>query len=108
MGVSLTGIQSYASAKAAQLGLMRQLAHELGPFGITVNAVAPGFMPTSPDYERQWASYGEAGQKALIERTPMRRLGKPEEIAYATMFLASPYAGFINGQVLPVTGGPQF
>jgi 3-oxoacyl-[acyl-carrier protein] reductase len=108
MGVSLTGIQSYASAKAAQLGLMRQLAHELGPFGITVNAVAPGFMPTSPDYEKQWDSYGEAGQKSLIERTPMRRLGKPEEIAYATMFLASPYAGFINGQVLPVTGGPQF
>ncbi len=104
--VSLTGIQSYASAKAAQLGLMRQLAHELGPAGITVNAVAPGFMPTSPDYERQWASYGEAGQQALIDRTPVRRLGKPEEIAYAVMFLASPYAAFINGQVLPVTGGP--
>lgn len=107
MGVSLTGIQSYASAKAAQLGLVRQLAHELGPSGITVNAVAPGFMPTSPDYERQWQGYGEAGQKALIERTPMRRLGRPEEIAYAVMFLASPYAGFVNGQVLPVTGGPQ-
>ncbi|MBL8700823.1 MAG: SDR family oxidoreductase [Alphaproteobacteria bacterium] len=106
MNVSLTGIQSYASAKAAQLGLMRQLAHELGQFGIGVNAVAPGFMPTSPDYERQWAGYGEAGQKALIERNPMRRLGRPEEIAYAVMFLASPYAGFINGQVLPVTGGP--
>ena len=57
--------------------------------------------------ERQWAGYGADGQKALIERNPMRRLGKPEEIAYATMFLASPYAGFINGQVLPVTGGPQ-
>jgi 3-oxoacyl-[acyl-carrier protein] reductase len=107
MGVSLTGIQSYASAKAAQLGLVRQLAHELGPSNITVNAVAPGFMPTSPDYERQWQGYGEAGQKALIERTPMRRLGRPEEIAYAVMFLASPYAGFVNGQVLPVTGGPQ-
>lgn len=107
MGVSLTGIQSYASAKAAQLGLSRQLAHELGPSGITVNAIAPGFMPTSPDYERQWASYGDAGQQALIERTPMRRLGKPEEIAYAALFLASAYAGFINGQVLPVTGGPQ-
>jgi 3-oxoacyl-[acyl-carrier protein] reductase len=49
----------------------------------------------------------EAGQKALIERTPMRRLGKPEEVAYAVMFLASDYAGFVNGQVLPVTGGPQ-
>ena len=60
LGVSLTGIQSYATAKAAQLGLVRQLAHELGPSGITVNAVAPGFLRTSPDYERQWQSYGSA------------------------------------------------
>lgn len=106
LGVSLTGIQSYATAKAAQLGLVRQLSHELGPHGITVNAVAPGFMRTSPDYERQWQSYGEAGQRALIERTAMRRLGRPEDIAHAVMFLASDYAGWITGQTLPVSGGP--
>ncbi len=104
--VSLTGIQSYATAKAGQIGLVRQLAHELGPFGITVNAVAPGFLRTSPDYERQWQSYGEAGQKAMVERVAMRRLGEPRDIAYAVMFLASPYASWITGQVLPVTGGP--
>src|SRR5207237_645583 len=72
---SLTGIQSYASAKHALLGLTRQLAHDLGPYGITVNSVAPGFLRTSPDYERQWQSYGEAGQKAMIERIAMRLLG---------------------------------
>ncbi|MFI4987027.1 MAG: SDR family NAD(P)-dependent oxidoreductase [Alphaproteobacteria bacterium] len=107
LGVSLTNIQSYATAKAAQLGFVRQLAHELGPFGITVNAVAPGFMRTSPDYERQWQSYGAAGQQALVERIAMRRIGEPEDIAHAVLFLASPYAGWITGQVLPVTGGPQ-
>ncbi|MCC6468322.1 MAG: SDR family oxidoreductase [Alphaproteobacteria bacterium] len=106
LGVSLTGIQSYATAKAAQIGLVRQLAHELGPFGITVNSVAPGFLRTSPDYERQWQSYGEAGQKAMVERVAMRRLGEPQDIAQAVMFLASPYASWITGQVLPVTGGP--
>jgi 3-oxoacyl-[acyl-carrier protein] reductase len=106
LGVSLTGIQSYASAKAAQLGLVRQLAHELGPFGITVNSVAPGFLRTSPDYERQWQSYGADGQKAMVERIAMRRLGEPADIANAVLFLASPYAAWITGQVLPVTGGP--
>jgi len=106
LGVSLTGIQSYATAKAAQIGLVRQLAHELGPFGITVNSVAPGFLRTSPDYERQWQSYGADGQKAMIERVAMRRLGEPEDIAHAVMFLSSSYASWITGQVLPVTGGP--
>jgi 3-oxoacyl-[acyl-carrier protein] reductase len=106
LGVSLTGIQSYATAKAAQLGLVRQLGHELGPFGITVNAVAPGFLRTSPDYERQWESYGPAGQKAMIERIAMRRLGEPSDIAHAVLFLASGYASWITGQVLPVTGSP--
>lgn len=106
LGVSLTGIQSYGTAKAAQIGLVRQLAHELGPHGITVNSVAPGFMPTSPDYVRQWDSYGPDGQRALVDRIAMRRLGKPADIAHAVMFLASDYAEWITGQTLPVTGGP--
>ena len=106
LGVSLTGIQSYGTAKAAQIGLVRQLAHELGPYGITVNSVAPGFMPTSPDYVRQWESYGEEGQRALVERTAMRRLGRPEDIAHAVMYFASDYAGWITGQTMQVTGSP--
>ena len=70
-----------------------------------MNAVAPGFLRTSPDYERQWASYGEAGQQAMLDRIPMRRLGEPEDIAGAVLFLASHQASWITGQVLPVTGG---
>lgn len=106
LAVSLTGIHSYGTAKAAQIGLVRQLAAELGPYGITVNSVAPGFMPTSPDYVRQWESYGPEGQKALIERTAMRRLGRPEDIAHAVMYFASDFAGWITGQTLQVTGSP--
>ena len=103
---SLTGIQSYCSAKHALIGLTRQLALELGPHGITVNSVAPGFLRTSPDYERQWNSYGEERQRAMVEGIAMRRLGMPEDIAHAVMFLASPFASWITGQVLPVTGHP--
>ena len=104
--VSRTGIHSYGTAKTAQIGLARQLASELGPHGITVNTVAPGFMPTSPDYVRQWEGYGEAGQRALIEGTAMRRLGCPADIAGAVLFLASSHAGWITGQTLAVMGGP--
>jgi len=103
---SLTGIASYAAAKHGQVGLVKQLAQELGPFGINVNSVAPGFMATSPDYERQWASYSPEFRAAFAERVAMRRMGTPEDIAYAVMFLASDYASWITGQVLPVTGSP--
>jgi 3-oxoacyl-[acyl-carrier protein] reductase len=103
--VSLTGIQAYAAAKAAQIGLTRQLAHELGPWGITVNNIAPGFVRSNPTTERQWESYGAEGQRALVERIALRRLGTPEDIAYAVVFFASEYASWITGQVLPVDGG---
>lgn len=106
LATSLTGLQSYPAAKHGQLGLVKQLAQELGPFGITVNSVAPGFLRTSPDYERQWERYGPEGQKAFIERIAMRRMGRPDDIANAVLFLASDYASWITGQVLPVTGGP--
>lgn len=102
---SLTGIQAYCSAKHALVGFTRQLAHELGPYGITANSVAPGFFRTNPASEAQWQSYGEAGQRALIERVALRRLGTPEDIANAVVFFASPLAAFVNGQVLSVDGG---
>lgn len=105
LGISLTGIQAYASAKAAQIGLTRQLAHELGPWGITVNNIAPGFVRSNPTTERQWESYGEAGQRELVERIALKRLGSPDDIAYAVLFFASEYSGWITGQVLSVDGG---
>jgi len=105
LSVSLTGIQAYATAKAGQIGLTRQLAHELGPWGITVNNVAPGFVRSNPSTERQWESYGAEGQKALVERIALKRLGSPADIAHAVLFFASEQAGWITGQVLSVDGG---
>ncbi len=105
LGVSLTGIQAYASAKAAQIGLTRQLAHELGPWGITVNNIAPGFVRSNPTTERQWQSYGAEGQRALVERIALKRLGTPDDIANGVLFFASDEAGWITGQVLSIDGG---
>ncbi len=102
---SLTGIQAYCSAKHAVIGLTRQLAHELGPHGITVNSVAPGLIVSNPDTEKQWAGYGEAGQAAMVQKIAMRRLGTPQDIANAVLFFASPLAAFVNGQILSVDGG---
>jgi 3-oxoacyl-[acyl-carrier protein] reductase len=105
LGISLTGIQAYASAKAAQIGLTRQLAHELGPWNVTVNNIAPGFVRSNPTTERQWESYGEAGQQALVDRIALKRLGSPADIAHGVLFFASDYAGWITGQVLSIDGG---
>jgi 3-oxoacyl-[acyl-carrier protein] reductase len=105
LSISLTGIQAYASAKAAQIGLTRQLAHELGPWNITVNNVAPGFVRSNPTTERQWESYGADGQKRLVESIALKRLGGPEDIANGVLFFASAQAGWITGQVLSIDGG---
>ena len=105
LGVSLTGIQAYAAAKAGEIGLTRQLAHELGEFGITVNAIAPGFVRSNPTSERQWQSYGPEGQAQLLSRIAMRRLGAVEDISAAALFLTSDEASWITGQCLSVDGG---
>jgi 3-oxoacyl-[acyl-carrier protein] reductase len=105
LNISLTGIQAYATAKAGVIHLTRQLAHELGPHGITVNSIAPGFVRSNPNTERQWQAYGEAGQQQLIAGIALRRLGTPDDIAHGVLFLASDYAGWITGQVLPIDGG---
>lgn len=105
LGISLTGIQAYASAKAGQIGLTRQLAHELGPWGITVNNIAPGFVRSNPTTEKQWESYGEEGQRRLVENIALKRLGSPQDIANGVLFFASEQAGWITGQTLPIDGG---
>jgi 3-oxoacyl-[acyl-carrier protein] reductase len=102
---SLTGIQAYTAAKHALVGLTRQLSQDLGPFGITANAVAPGFVRSNPASERQWQSYGPEGQKRLVESTHTRRPGTAEDIANAALFLASEQASWISGQILSVDGG---
>ena len=103
--VSLTGIQAYASAKAAQIGFTRQMAHELGPFGITVNCIAPGFILSNPTTRRQWESYGEAGQQALVQGIAMRRLGTPEDIANGVRFFVAERSSWVTGQTISIDGG---
>jgi 3-oxoacyl-[acyl-carrier protein] reductase len=102
---SLTGIQAYTAAKHALVGLTKQLSQDLGPSGITCNAVAPGFVRSNPTTERQWQAYGEDGQARLIASIHTRRLGTASDIAHAVQFLASEQASWISGQILSVDGG---
>lgn len=102
---SLTGIQAYTAAKHALVGLTRQLSQEFGPHGVTVNAVAPGFVLSNPTTRRQWDSYGPEGQDRLLASIHTRRLGQPEDIAAAVAFLVGPEASWISGQVISVDGG---
>ncbi|MBA3871408.1 MAG: SDR family oxidoreductase [Anaerolineae bacterium] len=103
--ISLTGIQAYAASKAALISLTRQLGHELGEWGITVNCIAPGFVRSNANTERQWESYGEKGQQELIDGIALKKLGTPEDIAYGVLFFASEHAGWITGQTIAIDGG---
>jgi 3-oxoacyl-[acyl-carrier protein] reductase len=94
------GRSAYATAKSAQVGLARSWARELAPFGITVNTVAPGFVPV----ERH-AEVSEQIRNAYLASVPAGRMGTPGDIAYAVSFLASEEAGFITGQRIVVDGG---
>lgn len=102
---SRTRIQAYCTAKHAVLGLTRQLAMELGPWGITVNSVAPGLVLTDADKQGGWDALGPERQAATLAGIALGRLGEAQDIADATMFLASDLATFISGQILPVNGG---
>ena len=102
---SLTGIQAYAAAKHALVGLTRQLSLELGPCGITVNSVAPGFILSNPSTQRQWDSYSDDVQQGILQAIHTKRLGEPEDIAAAVLYFASDAAKWVTGQVLSVDGG---
>lgn len=90
----------YSAAKAGVIGLTKALAKELGPSNIQVNCIAPGAVAT-----RMLAGYAEEELDELRRQTPLQRLGKPEEIAACALFLASPAADFITGQVISPNGG---
>lgn len=104
---SLTGIQAYTSAKAGQIGLTRQMARELGPFGITVNNVAPGFVLSNPSTEKQWESMTTSEQEQLVNSISLKRLGSPEDIAHPVLLFASDFARYVTGQVISADGGIQ-
>ena len=94
------GQSNYSASKAGMIGLTKSLAKEIGPRGVTVNAVAPGFVPTDLTNE-----IIEDMKDTIIEFTPMRRIGTAEDVAHLTTFLASDEASFITGQVIAVDGG---
>jgi 3-oxoacyl-[acyl-carrier protein] reductase len=94
------GQANYAAAKAGVAGMTRALARELGSRGVTVNCIAPGFIATD-----MTGGLAEAQKAALLAQIPVGRLGTPQEIADAVLFLASPAAGYITGTELHVNGG---
>jgi 3-oxoacyl-[acyl-carrier protein] reductase len=94
------GQSNYAAAKAGVAGMSRALARELGSRNITVNCIAPGFIATD-----MTAGLPAEQQKALLDQIPLGRLGRPEEVAHAVLYLASPHAAYVTGQELHVNGG---
>jgi 3-oxoacyl-[acyl-carrier protein] reductase len=96
----VVGQANYSAAKAGIIGFVHSLAKEVGPFGITVNAIAPGFIETD-----MIDAMPEAGKKSMTTMIPLRRLGKPEEVAKLACFLLSEEACYITGQVIAIDGG---
>lgn len=103
-GISPFSVVSYAGAKAGVIGFTRQLARELGPFGINVNAIAPGGIMTGRVIERMEDAPEEKKRK-ILDAIPLGRVGKPEEVGSVVAFLASEDASFITGAIIDVNGG---
>jgi 3-oxoacyl-[acyl-carrier protein] reductase len=96
---------AYAAAKAGIRALTRKLALELGPYGITCNAIAPSLTLSERIERRLWQTRSPEEQKAIIEAVPLKRVSTPEDQAKVILFLASDDAGFVSGQTIEVTGG---
>jgi 3-oxoacyl-[acyl-carrier protein] reductase len=105
LGISLTGIQAYASAKAAQIGLTRQSRARARAVGHHRQQHRPWLRALEPDDRTPVGGGGEDGQRALVDRIALKRLGTSDDIAHGVLFFASDYAGWITGQVLSIDGG---
>ena len=105
IGTALPGNAFYAATKAEVVILTRRFAMELGPHGVTVNAVAPGFVRTDMTKGGRGATDWQGTQERLAARAMMGRIGEPEDIANAVVFLVSPESGWITAQMLTVDGG---
>ena len=101
--IGMPNVVAYSAAKTAFVGMVRALASELGPEGIRVNAIAPGWIETPMLH---LALDGDPDRKAkILARTPQRRFGEPQDIGWSAVYLSSPAAAFLNGVILPVDGG---
>ena len=103
-GSELAGL-TYASAKAGILGFTRQLARQVAPYGILVNAVAPGVIMSGERIEKKWQERSEAERQEMLRAIPLGRIGTPEDVVPVVLFLASEGAGYITGAVIDVNGG---
>ena len=103
------GQANYAAAKAGMQGFTKTLAIELGPFGVTANAIAPGYIATdmTADTARRIGMTVEEHQAKVAEALPVRRVGVPDDIADAVSIFCSPFPGYVTGQVLYVAGTPR-
>jgi NAD(P)-dependent dehydrogenase (short-subunit alcohol dehydrogenase family) len=106
-GSSRVGVH-YAAAKAGIIGLTKTLALELGPHNITVNAIAPGYIKTERIAQASWGHDSPAAEKAFIDSLPLKRAGKPDDVAGVVAMLCSEAGGYVSGATIDVNGGWYF